>query len=345
MSPARRVLAALLGTLAALATLVAPAEVGAQERRVVVVGDSIILGAEGPMVADFRNRGWGITFDAAVSRSTSAALAAVESHRAELTDSLVLSIGANDAGNTAAFRQRVAAILDATAGVPHVYVLTIREVRDYYGPANQAIRDVAAGRPNVTVVDWHAATAGDTSLTAGDGLHLNGAGAARMTQLVADAVVAGVVAPAVPPPPPPTEPPPPTTVAPPPTAAPSTVAPSTTQAATTTAAPTTTDATTTTGSGADRELDEVAASAESTLLDADSFWTVGGAFALVIVALAIGGALLGGWALIGARDRPSGVQRSPAHPAVRARLRADRIATAVAASESDEDGEAHAQQS
>ncbi|MFN7151043.1 MAG: hypothetical protein ACK4V6_16390, partial [Microthrixaceae bacterium] len=164
----RRALAAAVGALVVLVGMgAAAAPASAQERRVVVVGDSIILGAEGPMVADFRNQGWGITFDAAVSRSTSAALTAVESHRAELTDSLVLSIGANDAGNTAAFRQRVAAILDATAGVPHVYVLTIREVRDYYGPANQAIRDVAAVRPNVTVLDWHAATAGDTSLTAG----------------------------------------------------------------------------------------------------------------------------------------------------------------------------------
>jgi hypothetical protein len=167
---------------------------------------------------------------------------------------------------------------------------------------------------------------------------------------VADAVVSGVVAPAAPLPPPPTEPPPPTTVAPPTTAAPTTAAP--TIAAPTTDAPTSTDAPSTTGEPAERALDEVAASAESTLVDADSLWTVGGAFALVVVALAIGGALLGGWALLGARDRPSGVQRSPAHPAVRARLRADRIATAVAASDADPppppptpEGEAGAQQS
>ena len=174
---------------------------GAQERRVVVVGDSVILGAQAPMTAAFAQQGWAVTFDAAVSRSTGGGLQAIESHRAELTDSLVVGLGANDAGSPSAFRQRVQAILDATAGVPRVYWVTIREVRDYYAPANQILRDLAAGRPNVTLVDWHGATAGATDLTAGDGLHLNGAGAARMTQMVTDAVISGSALPPAPAPP------------------------------------------------------------------------------------------------------------------------------------------------
>ena len=217
-----------------------PVDAGAQERRVVVVGDSIILGAEAPMTAAFAQRGWAVTFDAAVSRSTGAGLQAIESHRAELSDSLVVSLGANDAGSPAAFRQRVQAILDATVAVPHVYWVTLREVRDYYAPANQIVRELAAGRSNVTVLDWHGATAGAADLTAGDGLHLNGAGAARMTQLVTEAVVSGVVLPAAPPQAaaapapgpvaesaPPSPEPAPTTVAP-ATSAPSATSPSTT---------------------------------------------------------------------------------------------------------------------
>ena len=299
----------------------------AQQRRVVVVGDSIILGAQSTMVPAFQSRGWQVTFDAAVNRSTSAALGAVEAHRPELTDSLVLSVGANDAGNTGAFARRVAAILDATASVPHVYVLTIREVRGYYGAANQALRDVAAGRPNVTVLDWHAATAGDTSLTAGDGLHLNGAGAARMTQLVTDAVIAGVL---------PVAAAPPTTAAPspPPATAPPTAPPPTTAAPTTpvptTAAPTITDDPAEEPIRTSEELavDDVERTAGDSVLDAGALWTVGGGVGLLVAAFAGAGLVLAAWSLR-RPAAPAAPVPSPSHPAVRARLRAERIAAAT----------------
>jgi lysophospholipase L1-like esterase len=322
--------------VAALVWLLWPSgPAGAQQRRVVVVGDSVILGAEGPIVSSFSSRGWAVTFDAAVNRSTSAGLEAIQSHRAELTDSLVVNLGANDAGNTAAYRQRVQAILDATADVPHVYWVTIREVRDYYGPANQAVRELAAGRPNVTVIDWHAATAGATDLTASDGLHLNGGGAARMAQVVTDAVVAGALPAAAPPPAPapPAEAPttvPPTTAAPPSTATPpSTAAPST-------AAPTTESPTTTEAPGVERAAgEELREIGDSTLVDGDTIWTVGGGVAVMVLVLALAGVVLAVWSL--ARAGRAAPRTSPAHPAVRARQRAQRIAEAAATADSESD--------
>jgi lysophospholipase L1-like esterase len=260
----RRAVALLLAVAAAgpVAAMAQPGAVGAQQRRVVVVGDSVILGARAPMTEAFLDRGWDVTFDAAVSRSTAEGFAAIESHRPVLTDTLVVSLGANDAGDTSTFRRRAQAILDATAGVPHVVWVTIREVRGYYGPANQAVREVAAGRPNVTVLDWHAATAGATDLTAGDGLHLNGAGATRMTQLVIDAVIARTTV-ATPAPPPPTT-------------APTTTAPTTT-------APTTTAPTTTVAAAAFAAVQPAEPSpGDSVPIPAVG---VGGALALVVVAL------------------------------------------------------------
>jgi lysophospholipase L1-like esterase len=312
---------------------------------VVVVGDSVILGAQGPMTSAFQGRGWAVTFDAAVNRSTSAGLTAIESHRGELTDSLVVSLGANDAGNTAAFRQRVQAILDATAGVPHVYWVTIREVRDYYAPANQVVRDLAASRPNVTVIDWHAATAGATDLTASDGLHLNGGGANRMAQVVTDAVVAGTLpgaapAPVAAPAPAPAEtvpPAPETTVAPtvpettvpPTTAAP---APPPSDAPASTTAPSTTEA-----PQEPRTVDAERTAADDALVDGGALWTVGGGFAVMVLVLAACGVALALWSL--ARSGPSsGSPQSPAHPAVRSRQRAQRIAAAAAAPEAAPDG-------
>ncbi|KLR62676.1 lysophospholipase L1-like esterase [Actinobacteria bacterium IMCC26207] len=312
--PMKRMLALLLAGLMTAILLSFAAPSGAQQRSVVVVGDSIILGAQTPMVAAFSNAGWGINFDAAVSRSTSAGAAAIDSHWMELTDSLVINLGANDAGNTAAYRQKVEQILTSTAGVPHVYWLTIREVRDYYPAANQAVREVAAGHPNVTVLDWNAATAGSTGLTAGDGLHLTNAGAAAMTDLVAGAVVNSVLpqAGAVPAPisPPVTAPPatlPPETVPvttlPPETVPVTTVPPATVPPTTLPPQSSTTSSrlaaivpkSTAGGKRMEQALDSGGVDVGSAL-----GWTLGGGFALVVVLLALGGAALGAWALVGA---------------------------------------------
>lgn len=314
--PMKRLLALLVtGVVLGAVCLTWAAPSGAQQRSVVVVGDSVILGAQGPMVTAFSNAGWGINFDAAVSRSTSAGAAAIDSHWMELTDSLVINLGANDAGNTAAYRQKVEQILSSTAGVPHVYWLTIREVRDYYPAANQAVREVAAGHPNVTVLDWNAATAGSTGLTARDGLHLTGSGAAAMTDLVFGAVVNSVIPQIAPSPaatpPPETAPPattPPATTPPetaPPTSLPATTVTPTTLPETATSLPQSTTSSTRLGavlpkSTAGGKRMEQALDSGGVDVGSALGWTLGGGFALVVLLLALGGAALGTWALVGA---------------------------------------------
>jgi len=164
---------------------------GAQQRHAVVVSDSILLGAQGPLTSRLQGAGWTVDFDGAVSRSTSAGADAVRAKGLAVSDTLVLSLGANDSGNAATFRSRVDAVMGAAAHVPHVYWITIREVRPYYAPANQVLRDAAARHPNLTIVDWHAASAGRTGLTASDGLHLSPSGASELASLVAGAVMTG----------------------------------------------------------------------------------------------------------------------------------------------------------
>ncbi len=337
--------AVLLVSLFAVAALPAP-RAAAQQRRVVVIGDSIILGAESALVGAFQGAGWQIAFDAQVSRSTVAALDAIEAHRGELTDSLVLSFGANDAGNPATFRSRVERVLAATASVPNVYWLTIREVRDYYPAANQVLRDVAANHPNVTVVDWHGATAGTSGLTSGDGLHLTGAGAARMADVIVGAVVNGVApvaaAPPPPPPPPPTVPPvaataPPTTAAPPPP----TVPPVAATAPPTTEAPATSTTTTEAlrddrdeQAGQDERATELTEVEDTSTIDVGDAigWTAAGGLGLVLVLVIGWGLGLGAWSLTSTRGRSRGDEEivpSPQHPAVRSQQRAERIASAA----------------
>ncbi|UDY34111.1 hypothetical protein [Dermatobacter hominis] len=209
------VLAAAVVTSAVVALGSAPAQ--AQQRHAVVVADSILLGAQGPLVGQLQGAGWSVDFDGAVSRSTLAGAEAVRSHAGGLTDTLVISLGANDGGNAGTFRQRVDAVMAAAAGVPHVYWITIREVRPYYGPANQVLRDAATRYPNLTIVDWHAASAGRSDLTSSDGLHLTSAGGRALAGLLAGAITSGAPAPVAVAT---TAPPPPTTAAPPATTVP-----------------------------------------------------------------------------------------------------------------------------
>jgi len=321
---------ALVGVLV-LVPMAQPGTAGAQQRHVVVVGDSIILGAQSAMVGAFQSAGWSIDFDAAVSRSTSAGAAAIEGHRPALTDTLVVSLGANDAGNTGAYRQKVDAIFAANAWVPHVYWLTIREVRDYYPAANQAVRDVAANYPNVTVLDWHGVTAGRSDLTSSDGLHLNGAGAAAMTELVTGAALMGVVpapstAAPLPAPPPAELPAPVPEAAAPPADVPAEVAPTEVPVPTTVVPETTSTAapptTATLGGGGDRQRsrpEETAAA--STVEYESSTWPLGGV-AIVVVLLAVVGAGVGGWMLFHTRSAP--IESALSRPG----LRAARIAAA-----------------
>ncbi|MGB3411867.1 MAG: hypothetical protein WBA45_11790 [Microthrixaceae bacterium] len=164
---------------------------GAQGRHVVVVGDSILLGAQNQLAAQYARIGWTATLDMAVSRSTLAGLDAIERHRGELGDSLVIGLGANDAGDTAAFKSRVERVLNAISEVPHVYWLTIAEVRPYYPAANQVLRDAASTHPNLTVIEWAQHAAATPTATGSDGLHLTSFGATEMANLVSFATVIG----------------------------------------------------------------------------------------------------------------------------------------------------------
>jgi hypothetical protein len=160
---------------------------------VVVVGDSILLGAASPIDARFRFAGFNPTVDAAESRSTSVGAGLVAEHLRFPTQALVVFLGANDSADTARFEGLVNGILDSAAGVKRVYWVTTPEVRDYYPAANQAVARVASrnrgAMPNMAVLDWAAVTGADPSLTSGDGLHLKPSGSEALASLVVQRVV------------------------------------------------------------------------------------------------------------------------------------------------------------
>ncbi len=162
---------------------IAPGEPASPRPRLLVIGDSIILGTDGHIAADLP--GWDVTLDAAVSRSTAAGLDALQAHGTDYSV-VVVELGANDGGTPGVFQPRVAALLDALASVPRVVWLTIHQARPYYAETNAIIRSEVAQHPNASVGDWNAAIRpGDVG---GDGLHLTPQGSLDMASWVAGVV-------------------------------------------------------------------------------------------------------------------------------------------------------------
>ncbi|NNE74108.1 MAG: hypothetical protein HKN26_10620 [Acidimicrobiales bacterium] len=183
-------------SLALIAALVVTPAAAAHEtedgatRHLTVIADSIVLGAAEEIPAAMPDD-WVTAVDAEVSRSTSDGLATIRSQRGQITDTLVIGLGANDGGSPALFRPRVEALLAEVADVPHVYWIEIAEVRSYYPSANAVVRDVAAQYDNVEIIPWGAQALADPGLTGTDGLHLT----SRGQQAMADLIVATVTAP------------------------------------------------------------------------------------------------------------------------------------------------------
>lgn len=245
----------------------------AQSRgRIVLVGDSIMLGAAPQIDGSLRSRGFDVVVDAAENRSTRLGADVLAGLLVAPADAAVVMLGANDAGDPAAYRGRVESVVAAAGAVPHLYWMTIPEVRDYYPAANQVVRDVAATRPGMQVLPWAGVTAADPSLTARDGLHLTPSGSVAMAFFVTANVEAGLA-------PPTTAPPAPTPSAPSPTEP----APAGEGAAA--------------GGSADPVDDLAARSAEGDDGGTSPWLVVGGSFGLVLAVLAGVGLALAAWAL------------------------------------------------
>jgi hypothetical protein len=188
------VLAGFAGSLVALPAAPAGA---APERRVLLVGDSV-MASLAPGFTDAANRvigggGWTVGIDAQVCRRLVAtscgsprpatALEVIQAHRSELTGALVIGAGYNDQ-NPTAFRDAVRTILAEVPGVD-VFWLTYStggSSASTYAVMNQVLAEEATADPDLHVVDWDGAR--QPTWTGSDGLHLNAAGANGMATLI-----------------------------------------------------------------------------------------------------------------------------------------------------------------
>lgn len=214
------------------------------DNRVLVIGDSVILGAATDVPRELA--GWKVTFDARESRFINNVVSVIDQHVADANGAQALDRAKveqayADAGRTpppapkpltlpdavgrvvvvhlctnyavgGGFAGYIDAVMAKLDGVERVVWVTCGEWSPGQTEANEAIRAAAAEDPTIVVADW-ARYASGPGYTYEDGIHLTESGRAQIAALVARAV--GPAPQPLPPPPATTLPPPTSTTAPP----------------------------------------------------------------------------------------------------------------------------------
>ena len=173
---------------------------------VLAIGDSIMKGAAPSLSTRL---GDGSVIDAAVSRPFTAGVNVFAEQTAKHSPfgAVVLHLGNNGVPS----HKQFAALLDAIGPKVPVVLVTMRESREWAPKLNDLVREEAAARPNVRVLEWDRAAGTNEYLFAKDKLHLTGTGGRYYSDLIVWALAqAGYVGVA-------TAPPTATTTLPPPT--------------------------------------------------------------------------------------------------------------------------------
>ena len=139
----------------------------------VAIGESVMLGAAPQLQAG------GFIVNAAVSRQGKNVAEVVEMMRAagQIGRTIVIQTGTNGSVSDETLA-RIMAQLPPEA-TPHVYFLTVKAPRGWIADNNTRIRNLPNVYPNVTIIDWEAASAGIAGeLSRSDGgIHLSTANA------------------------------------------------------------------------------------------------------------------------------------------------------------------------
>jgi lysophospholipase L1-like esterase len=153
------------------------------DQRVLVIGDSVMLGAQDALLARLATTGWQATPVLAESLHAYDAPGIVDAQRAAIGDAVVVSLGTNDGMTPDQFAGWIDGLMERLRDVRRVYWVNLRPFADWVPAANAEIDAARERWPNLRVIDWSTQGA-DPALVYADGFHLNDAGRAAMAELV-----------------------------------------------------------------------------------------------------------------------------------------------------------------
>lgn len=160
----------------------APPTPAAAPAQVLVVGDSVLLGAREQILDALAATN--VTVHAAESRP---ALAALPELTGSTADVVVVSLGHND--GPVGWSDKIDRIMGTLADAGAVVWLTQQEFRADRAEMNAALGEARARWPTLEVLDWNALVTATPNANWADGLHLRPEGAAAMAGAISIMVV------------------------------------------------------------------------------------------------------------------------------------------------------------
>lgn len=156
--------------------------------RVILIGDSVMASTAtrhgDAMCKALVPLGWQVDVEAETGQFAPWGNKVLDAKQGERFDVAVVLLGNNYLGDQLAFQTVMERIVDRLA--PALIVLgTVTEFQPDRKEVNEVVRTIAAAHPEVTILDWAAATAADRTLTGGDRLHLGTKGRAALAAEVA----------------------------------------------------------------------------------------------------------------------------------------------------------------
>ncbi|OWA35636.1 acetyltransferase [Saccharibacillus sp. O16] len=148
-----------------------------------VIGDSVILDAKPYLEQGISN----VYVSGKIGRQMWEAPDLLAGIRAQgqLGGRVVIELGTNGSFNS----KNLTDVLDALQGKEQVYLVTVRVPRSWERSVNRALNKAAGEYDNVSLIDWHGASAGHDDYFAEDGVHLTPTGSQAFADLIRRTVV------------------------------------------------------------------------------------------------------------------------------------------------------------
>lgn len=149
---------------------------------IVAIGDSVILDAQ-PYLEKLLP---GIIVDGKVGRQFAEAQSIIDGLIAsgKLGNQVIIELGTNGPFT----KKQLSKLLASLGDKRHVILVNVRVPRKWQDTVNTTIEDVAAGYPNVTVVDWYSASKDHDDFFYKDGVHLKPKGSQFYASLLVQAL-------------------------------------------------------------------------------------------------------------------------------------------------------------